>query len=189
MTTKIVLLNGAPSSGKDTLANYLRNSDEFLHWKYANKVRENAQLFYPQINWWDDCIKDTHLDALKGRTPRQILIKIGLMARTEIDVNIWVDALANEIEEYQAGLGIDNTFVISDCGFQNEVDVMVDRFGIENVLLVRIYREGYTFENDSRNYVTIQGDWWETHNNNDINSFLDESADFVNSWLADVVSP
>lgn len=176
----IILLNGAPSSGKDTLANYLE-SDFILHWKYANKVRECAQVFYPQIDWWDDSIKDLPNKDLKGKSPRQILIKIGLSMRSEIDKDIWVDALANEIVQYEQEYG-NHTYVISDCGFQNEVDVMVDRFGVDNVLLVRIYREGFTFENDSRNYVNNTCAYLDM-TNEDKDGFLGISAHYINSWL------
>jgi len=45
----------------------------------------------------------------------------------------------------------------SDGGFPDEIQPIADKVGIENMLIVHIKREGYTFEGDSRDYVNVDG--------------------------------
>ena len=48
----------------------------------------------------------------------------------------------------------DNTIAIDgSCGFSEELDHLIKNVGSENVLLIQIWREGFTFEGDSRSYV------------------------------------
>ncbi len=176
--TKIILLNAAPRAGKDTLANFLEMSEGIKHYKYAKKVRDVASILYPKINFWDESIKDLPQESLSFQTPREILIKVGTKAvRNFVSQTAWVDALADEIENDN-----ENVVVISDCGYQNEVDVMVDRFGANNVLLIQIYRDGLTFEGDSRSYVDGYCSFV-TLRNQDKHKFLAEGLNAVSSWL------
>jgi hypothetical protein len=43
--------------------------------------------------------------------------------------------------------------VDSSTGFVEELPPLIERLGQENILLIRIHREGTTFEGDSRNYI------------------------------------
>lgn len=180
MTAKIILLNGAPQSGKDTLAKYLEKEVRAKHLKYAAKVREIAGIIHPKVNFWDETIKDIALECLSFQTPREILIKVGMALRTGLDKNVWVESLAEQIEAEYWGKTI---AVVSDCGFQNEVDVMIQRFGEQNVLLIQIYRNGYTFENDSRNYVDGYCSFVTLHNRDKV-KFQYEGLQAVTKWLS-----
>ena len=51
---------------------------------------------------------------------------------------------------------IDKNTVFSDGGFVEEIKPLVDTFGKENVVVIRIHRKGCTFDGDSRSYIT---DW------------------------------
>lgn len=180
MTAKIILLNGAPQSGKDTLAHYLEKELKAKHLKYAANVREVAGIIHPKVNFWDETIKDIALECLSFQTPREVLIKIGMSLRTGLDKNVWVESLAEKIEAEYWGKTV---AVISDCGFQNEVDVMIQRFGEQNVLLVQVYRDGYTFENDCRNYVDGYCSFITLYNQ-DKAKFQVEGLQAVTKWLS-----
>jgi hypothetical protein len=41
----------------------------------------------------------------------------------------------------------------SSTGFIEELPPLIERLGQENILLIRVHREGATFEGDSRNYI------------------------------------
>jgi hypothetical protein len=41
----------------------------------------------------------------------------------------------------------------SSCGFIEELPPLIERLGQDNILLIRVHREGATFEGDSRNYI------------------------------------
>lgn len=43
--------------------------------------------------------------------------------------------------------------VDGSCGFPLELPPLIDKLGQENILLLRIHREGYNFDGDSRNYI------------------------------------
>jgi hypothetical protein len=43
--------------------------------------------------------------------------------------------------------------IISDGGFVEEVNAVVDKFGPENVYVVRLHREGFEFGTDTRQYI------------------------------------
>ncbi len=177
---KIILLNGAPRSGKDTLANYLVSQGLAKeHLKYANGVREVANVIYPTIDWYNDEIKDEPQAELSFKTPRQVLIGVGMGMRENVCKNVWVDAIINKIDV--SNYNYDETIVISDCGFQNEVDLMVNRYGANNVILLQIYRDGYDFKNDSRGYVDGFCSFQTLHNQT-VNKFLLNGASAVVRW-------
>jgi hypothetical protein len=44
-------------------------------------------------------------------------------------------------------------FCDDSCAFVDELSPLIDRIGQENILLLRIYRDGFTFEGDSRDYI------------------------------------
>jgi len=43
--------------------------------------------------------------------------------------------------------------LISDCGFQIEIDTVLDAFHPSDILLFRLHRHGKTFAGDTREYV------------------------------------
>jgi len=48
----------------------------------------------------------------------------------------------------------DNEIVIDgSCGFKEELAPLIKKVGMENILLIKIYRGGCTFDGDSRNYI------------------------------------
>ena len=46
-------------------------------------------------------------------------------------------------------------YVFSDCGFDAEIHHVLKLFGNENALLIRISKEGSTYEGDSRSYIEL----------------------------------
>ena len=54
----------------------------------------------------------------------------------------------------QRNIGFHGILIVSDCGFQPEIDYMSNLLGAERVLLAQVHRPGCTFEGDSRNWVT-----------------------------------
>jgi len=46
-----------------------------------------------------------------------------------------------------------NVVVAGSCGFVEEIPPLLDVVGKDNILLVRLHREGYGFEGDSRGYI------------------------------------
>jgi len=76
---------------------------------------------------------------------------------------------------------IDPIFIVSDCGFQIEVDTLKEH----NVLLVRMVREGCDFSKDSREYVQHHPHWLHMNIANDgsIQELTNKIQNLVSVWL------
>ena len=158
LNKKIILLNGPPGCGKDTVAQMLWDNHPSVDMleKFARPLKETAPVLYgiDKDKWLhldSHGVKDEPCEALFGFTPRQVQIHISeTLLKPLHGKRVFGELCANRIENSP---GI--TFVVSDCGFRDECEVLVERFGAENVLLVHIHREGCSYENDSRDWVRL----------------------------------
>lgn len=164
----IIMFNAPPQSGKDTCA------DEILkHFKGVRKVnfkdslykRSAAILGYDLSFWTSICqnneLKDKPMTDIRigtkhirSATPRSILISTAEnVIKPKFGNNIFaVDAL-NSIRQHMLNNIGGNIFVMPDCGFDYEADVIKGAFPNAKVVVVQIKREGHTFDNDSRDWV------------------------------------
>ena len=164
----IIMFNAPPQSGKDTCA------DEIIkHFKGVRKVnfkdslykRSAAILGYDLSFWTSICqnneMKDKPMKDIKigtqlirNATPRDLLIAVAEnIIKPEFGNNIFaVDAL-NSIRQHMLNNIGGNIFVMPDCGFDYEADVIKGAFPNAKVVVVQIEREGHTFDNDSRDWV------------------------------------
>lgn len=154
--SKIVLLNGPAGSGKDTIAQKMiafgYEQCEFKEslFEIAYKV-SGVCPFVWHSRYEDRVLKETPWEALGGLTQRELLIKIS---------EEWVKPVFGEdhfgkLAEISAGGLIEKGYdvVFSDSGFQEESGALIDSFGTRNVILIRLIRDGYTFDGDSRSYI------------------------------------
>lgn len=166
---RVLILNGAPRSGKDTLATKLFAAGTF--WNHVDgsfkRPLQNiaaAILGMTEKDFLDqyETIKDQPCPNGLPLTVRELMIKIS---------EEWVKPLAGKRffgdEAYRRAL-VDcgrmdttrqphyrwqvrgTTVVFTDGGFGEEVLKFIEELGPENVYIVRIIREGHTFEKDSR---------------------------------------
>ena len=91
---------------------------------------------------------------IRSATPRDMLIAVAEnIIKPEFGNNIFaVDAL-NSIRQHMLNNIGGNIFVMPDCGFDYEADVIKGAFPNAKVVVVQIEREGHTFDNDSREWV------------------------------------
>lgn len=170
---KIVLFNGPPGSGKDTLANGIHEIYESALVKFAAPIKENCRNIYGLTqNEWDAIDGDQQAkiephEAFFGQTCRQVQINFSeLFLKPTHGEDIFGKLVVAKIMRMKSEL-----ILVSDSGFRREAEVLVDKFGAENVLLVRIYRQGTTFEGDSRGYINLDDlgvDRYELLNNGSI---------------------
>jgi len=91
--------------------------------------------------------KETPQACLGGLSPRQAQI---FVSEQLIKPTYGADYFAlRALENFEQG----KINVVSDSGFQAEADVMCSHYGAENVLIVRLSRNGTSFANDSRGYI------------------------------------
>ena len=81
----------------------------------------------------------------------------------------------------------DVIYIDDSAGFEEELHPLIDIVRKEDILLVRIHREGCSFEGDSRSYVpTNMFDHVVNINNNgSLEEFLNDVAMAVKEWLGD----
>lgn len=167
MKNRVIAFNGPPGSGKDYAAEYLQQYDpskntyhvrmktklyELVYAIYCNPMRTSFDTFFLLMT--DRHRKDVPHKLFKGLSPRQALIHVSEdIIKPNFGKDYFGKYLAQEIEDtiklvspFVNGL----TFVISDCGFIEELKPVCE---VTDVTLVRLYREGCTFKNDSRTYL------------------------------------
>lgn len=151
---KFILLNGPPRSGKDTAAKALLSiRDKFIHEKFSAPLKEafagmmNVSIDDFMVEYYEEC-KDEIIPFL-GVSFRQWQIDFSeKFMKPLYGIDVFGRLLINRIDSYSP-----NTYVISDCGFQIEVDHVIKNFPEKDVLLVRLHRQGCTYDGDSRGYV------------------------------------
>jgi hypothetical protein len=129
---KIIGIIGAIGSGKDTIAEYLIETQHFDKYAFASKVKDVACVVFgwnremmegltPKSRKWRE-----EVDEYWGITPREAMQKIGTeMFRKHIDDQIWIKALIREIQ-YKSN---SRRIVITDCRFENEIQAVKDMGG------------------------------------------------------------
>lgn len=148
---RIVLVNGPPQCGKDTLATMIQRrlgaSVCAIH-KFAEplKVGGAAALGIP-------------LDVLEARYKSSPLPGMSITWR-EYQISMseeWYKPLLGryifgELLKWRILRDPRPMNVISDSGFTYEAKPLVDLFGVERVFVVKIDRQNYTYDGDSRNW-------------------------------------
>jgi hypothetical protein len=100
-------------------------------------------------------IKDEPQAAFAGETLRRFMIRISEehLKRT-YGPGFYGACLANKYRGSQQVHDNDILMLVTDIGFQAEVDVLSQLVGYENFLLVKVRRSNFTFTGDSRGWCT-----------------------------------
>ena len=131
-----------------------------LPFKFAAPLRTGVPAMFgvPQ-NVYDDLIenhKEEPTELLGGMSPREAQIWLSEeVMKPKFGDDIFGKIAANRIEN--ASIGDNDLWVCSDSGFVEEAEVLVDKFGRLNVLILQIKRENTSFDGDSRSYIKIPG--------------------------------
>lgn len=153
--TYVVVFNGPPHSGKDTLANCLHQRLR----KAGISSRRKAlslpmRLVVYELLGISDRYNEEHYAANKdevqwtGKTIRQMMIKLSEeWVKPAYGKQFWTDRAFQAKDSAQV-------LIFSDGGFREEIDRMLDLVGEENLLLVQIERLGTDWSKDSRGYLT-----------------------------------
>lgn len=186
---RIILLNGPPRCGKDTAAELLLAHLPFpvAHVKFAEPLRQAIPaMFGLGKGTWMRLYqhdKDVPSRLLKGMSPRQAMIWLSEdVMKPTFGYDIFGHLAINQIED--ATKEPQNNIVLSDSGFTRETRCLIDRYGIENLLLLQMYRDGCTFANDSREYIDIEGlNTSHIFNNGSLNDLKNTLVPTVCAWV------
>lgn len=190
---KVVLFNGPRHSGKDTAAIRCVRTFEAHHFKFSGPIKAAIKAAYS--------LADADVEYLESIKTEPCSL---LMGKSYVEVQIsfsedWVkpfwgvEAFGHlAVRGLQAAIKEDpaqGLYVSSDSGFAQEAVPVVNLFGAQNVLLVKLIRDGKTFEGDSRSYIELPGIATVTLLNDDFQSYLQCVDDLVGSFLAGEPSP
>lgn len=184
MTKKVIILNGPPQSGKDDAAKHLAAQFPDTHHREFK-----AQLFkLTMLIWgvtqetWDYLYtrdrKEIKTHLLGGMSPREALIHTS-------EVVIKPNYGKRYFGVFAAKSLNDGVTVFSDGGFQEEVTPLIEEVGAGSIMIVRLYRPGFTFEGDSRTYLPdgYLPNMIDLHNDGTFEEFLFNIRKVYSEWL------
>ncbi len=152
---KVILLNSPAGGGKDYAADYITNKfDQAKKDKFARVLKERTHALYG-YTWrphdYYEAVKEIPTKDFFGLTPRQAYINVSEVYFKPIHgKDIFGKILSKELDKYDWDI-----IVISDSGFVEEAEVLINKYGSENVILIKVIRPGHSFKGDSRNYIEL----------------------------------
>ena len=156
----VLILNGAPMTGKDEIANFLASESYLVeHLSFKDKLFEvaaclaNMDYFdLKQLNERET--KDVYCEAL-GMSPRAWLIYVSeVVVKPHLGKDFFGKALAKTISKETKDGKLKWFSVVSDGGFIEEIEAVAKEVGGSNIIVARLHREGYTFTTDSRKHLS-----------------------------------
>lgn len=164
MTQRIVLFNGPPRSGKDTAARACMESEDLngfyrvfdrmsmpLKRAFAGMMNKSIDR-WGNVETYEDQKEKTWAAGPIYESYRQWQIDFSdKFMRPLYGDNV----LARLFMQRQFNQSPDAVIFVPDCGFDIEYKTLSDAFLPHNVLVVKIYRPGADFSNDSRNYLKV----------------------------------
>jgi hypothetical protein len=148
----IIIFNGPPGAGKDEAANIFK-LHQFEHLSFKEELfKATFTEFCVSEEWFmagydDRTIKERPEKELRGRSRRQALIYTSEdEIKPKFGKSFFGDKVASRVTQGR-------NYVISDGGFSEEVQPLIDKVGAEEVLVIQLTRSGCSFEGDSRRYI------------------------------------
>jgi hypothetical protein len=171
---KVLFLNGPPRCGKDTVGEMLSlfsSTVRVVKFAHLLKVATHA-LFaalqdrlpftcaerpdpdaYGKIlasGYYESSKDRPHADFM-GQTPREAYIAVSeMLCKPFLGPHIFGHLLAARMQRQDRP---DTVWVVTDCGFAEELRPILNLYDPDKCVLVRITRQGCTFAGDSRRYI------------------------------------
>lgn len=157
---KLIILNAPAGAGKDSIAN------ELLRQNYVDAVVSmkepafeilksmmTAKEFHEfQVRYDNRETKESPWPVI-GMSPRQMMIHISeSVVKPVFGKEQFGKILSEKLPDG------DLPIVCSDGGFPDEIMALA-RSGRHQIVIVRLHRAGYTFDGDSRNYISLDGEF------------------------------
>lgn len=157
MNKVCVILNGPPACGKDTLGELLQAKGFKVLSNKAPMLKAALAISGIDRKVWNRRYenrerKEIPWDALGGLSCRDYLIWISEQVVKPLHGKDHFGRLS--AASVQA---TDCDVAFTDGGFEEELIPLSEAVGKENLLLVHLFREGFSFDGDSRNYMRPNG--------------------------------
>ena len=194
LKNKVIIFNGPPYSGKDSITEYICKKTKATHSEFKDHLYKCTSVLF-------NIALDDFKNLATTRETKEQITPLLTVPRFVIDRHLydkWMsprEALiftSENIIKPQFGkryfgriaannLTLDVGNVFSDGGFNEELIPVLEKTGSENLLIVKLYRGNCSFSGDSRSYLNVpEGvDCLELHNNKTI----EEAGDTVLEWI------
>lgn len=151
----IFVFNGPPSSGKDEGALFFKTSYNFKPRSFKYELFLKTMEYFSVSEEWfmkkyTEKEKEIPEDLLGGRSRRAALIHV---AEDIVKPNHGLDYFGNQAA---SNITLPGNYCFSDSGFKEELQPLINKFGVENVIIIQLLRDGCDYSKDSRNYLTGQ---------------------------------
>lgn len=176
---RLVIFNAPPNSGKDYICNFLSNNYYTHHVEFKESLREIVKSIYNLTGGELEFLsirdhKENKYDTLGGKSIREVFIEVSEeLIKPFYGSDFFAKHLVDDLRHTVLN-------VCSDGGFVEEIEYVAESIGKENLLIIQIHADGCSFENDSRNYVAIDGVKTYTVHNNKDEQFIVDVLDILN---------
>lgn len=154
--TRVLIFNGPPRCGKDTVTRYLVShfSQYVVDLKMAYCLKKAAHsilgMHQIDVEHYNDT-KDISMNEFYGATPHKFYIDL---AENFIKKRFGPEAFGNAwLKRYWDEQHNLKLAIVSDCDFSQELMPLIKIFGSKSMVLIRIHRQGFDFRKDSRGYI------------------------------------
>lgn len=165
-TTKVIFFNGPPRSGKDFLMERTNiflgdNGLSPISVAFSDAMYLAISKLYgiPQIQLErikNSSAKDEPNELFFGKTLREVAISLSeeWFKPFHDDRTVFAKVLARELQYIPNVYG--EHYILIDTGFFDECFAFCEQFGdaLDSITLIRINRDGTSFDGDSRHYIT-----------------------------------
>ena len=186
-TNKFILINGPSRVGKDTLAHHLVQECNSIHDKLSAPLKMALKAMFNVGNNTIETYKDISSDLFLEATARELQIAMFDMLQDKGGDSVLADMYVTKFSgKAQTAPEI---FVISDLGRQEELNSFIDAFGVDNIMVIRVFsplHAGEFVSKDSRRYAekdTVEGLEVLDLINNGKQEFLHVGLENVFNWL------
>lgn len=186
----VIFINGPPRSGKDTATHFIFKKFMAGPW-YAQKMKVSTPLkkaahalfhVYRTAEQVEiDGEKDSACDDFFGYVPRQVYIDLSeQFVKKLYGPEFFGRILGRRLTESSLA----RLTIISDAGFSAEVSEACKIVGPSKCFIIRLHREGTSFDGDSRDYLDIEGvDSVDITNKFELDLFDVQVNEAVKRWL------
>lgn len=142
----LVLFNGPPGVGKTTLGDAIAGEFQVA---VGDVIRQGVakETSLPVHYFADRGLKDNPEMGIDGKSPRQLLIDYATFIKQVNGEDYYIKEVAARLRAMPS-----SDVLIPDLGFEHELEYLASRWN--KILVVKLTREGLTFEGDNRKYVT-----------------------------------
>ncbi len=177
-TPHILLVNGPPEAGKDTVGQVLADNYKGRVYvtKMAKALKERTHSLYGLFNsvtreplehdFFEDCKNQPHRWFF-GLSPREAYIAVAERLMKPLHgERFWGELLVEDIGLHGSNADL---IVVTDSGFSQEAQPLIEKFGAHRISLIHLMRKGKDFSSDSRSYISLPDcDTYPLHNDGNI---------------------